>query len=124
MWNAADAQSAWVVATVYVLCIALHLLIPTHNTRGYACNTESGAVLEYKHNGSIVHLVVTAVWALFGPSEILYRHNSAAAAGACALGVGFSCWMYCRPCHVDKRGRCLTVGCISGWADTSWAPGS
>jgi delta14-sterol reductase len=79
---------------VYALVLALHLALPTRWTAGYATNRD-GEPLRYRLNGLVVCLIVVGLWAIACDRgllgwDYLYLHRWATAAGACAVGLGFT----------------------------------
>jgi len=80
---------------VYALVLGLHLVLPARRVEGYVRDPRTGKPLLYRLNGLRVLFVVLALYgaaAVTGllPWDVFYQHRWAMAAGACALGLGFT----------------------------------
>lgn len=81
---------------VYALILALHLVVPAREVDGYVRHRTTGRPLRYRLNGLRVFVLMVAGWVALCwlgwlSWDWFYMHRWEMAAGACVLGLIFTC---------------------------------
>lgn len=97
-----DEWTSWgVVAGIYTLCVALHILLKTDGTDGYVWDKASNKPLQYRNNGLRVLVAVyilryTLTTLKYWDDSFLYTHFHACLRASFSFGIVLSIAFYLR----------------------------